>query len=485
MAVTGAGRVHGGTVLVGDGLLVVPDLTGSCALFTSIRDRCHPRTAWRWGIMKRMEPSPETTAPDGGPHRDRASMAGPAADTGTDLDRMRRQTRWSSLGIVYALGMIGIAAALATRPLGVGLGVAVAAAVAGSLAAGRLIDRRIAAAAATASPDEHAGDAPLVAVAVVAGLVYAVLAQVADAAPLPAVADEPEGSWFAVPAVANIAVVVTVAGRRWVLAGLLGGLVATVVAAAARFLIVGNLEWVWLVLEGGLVAGVAVASRAELRHWELVVRLERARQLEGALAVAEERLRFAADLHDIQGHHLQVIALKCELAGRVAASDPAAAAGHMAEAEDLARQALADTRGIVQGYRTASLGTELTNATRVLAAAGIDGRLSRDAQVAADEVEDPGRHLLGLVVREATTNVLRHSRADQARLALTLEGATARLDVRNNGANATGKATSPDGTGLATLAERLRAAGGALEWEHDDDWFGLTAWIPVGHEQLS
>ena len=432
--------------------------------------------------MRRMEPRPDPAAPDDPPDHDRLPPAEPATDTGTDLDRMRRQTRWSSLGIVYALGMVGVAAVLATGPFGAAVGVAVAAAVAGSLATGRLVDRRIAATTATASPDDDAGDAPLVAVAVVAGVVYAVLAQIADAAPLPAVADDPQGSWFAVPAVANIAVVVTVARRRWVLAGLLGGLVATTVAAAAGFLSVGDLEWPWLAFEGGLVAGVAVGARAELRHWELVVRLERARQLEGELAVAEERLRFAADLHDIQGHHLQVIALESELASRLAASDPAAAAAHMTEAQDQARQALAETRGIVQGYRTTSLGAELANATRVLAAAGIDGRLASDAQ-AADDVGEPGRHLLGLVVREATTNVLRHSRADQARLALTVEGDTARLYVRNNGATAPGEAASRDGTGLATLAERLRAAGGALDWGHDDDWFSLTARIPVGQEQ--
>lgn len=230
---------------------------------------------------------------------------------------------------------------------------------------------------------------------------------------------------------------------------------------------------------------VAVGARAELRHWQLLVRLEGARRLEGELAVAEERLRFAADLHDIQGHHLQVIALESELASRLAASHPAAAAAHMTEAEGQARQALADTRRIVQGYRKASLAAELSNATRVLAAAGIDGRLGRDAQDAANDVAEPGRHLLGLVVREATTNVLRHSTADQARLALTVEGDTARLEVANNGATATGEAARRDGTGLATLAERLHAAGGTLEWEHGDDWFTLTASIPVRQEQRS
>ena len=414
------------------------------------------------------------------------STAGPVTDTGTGLDRQRRQTRWSSLGIVYGLGAFGVASVAATAPFGPVAVIAVVAAVAGSLAAGRLLDRGIAATTpttATASSDDEAVDVPLVAVAVAAGLVYAILAQFGEAAPFRDVADEPQGSWFAVPAVANVAVVVALARQRWVVVGLAGGLAATLVAAAAHFAVVGDVAPGWFVVEGGLVAGVGMAARAELRHWELVVGLEHARRLEGELAVAQERLRFAADLHDIQGHHLQVNALKSELAARLAASDPAAAAAHMTEAGDHARQALADTRSVVQGYRRASLAAELTNATRVLAAAGIDGRLDRAAQDTADEVGERGRHLLGLLVREATTNVLRHSHADQARLALSVDGDTARLEVRNNGATATDEAASPGGTGLPALADRLRAAGGALKWEHQDDWFTVTARIPVGQEQ--
>ena len=437
--------------------------------------------------MQRMRPNPETASPDAGQDRDRAPSAGPATDAGTDLQRMRHRARMA-LGVIAALGLYAVAAVVATRPFGPAAVVAVAAAGAASLAAGRLVTRRIAAIADTASPEHEAVDetvdVPLVVIAVAAGVVYAVVAQFGEPAPFRDVPDDAPASWFAVPAVANIAVVVALAGRRWIVGALLGGLVATMVAATAHVAIAGDLPWGWFAVEGALVAGVGIAGRAELRDWELVVRLERARRLEGELAVAEERLRFAADLHDIQGHHLQVIALKSELATRLAASDPAAAATNMAQVGDHARQALADTRSVVQGYRRASLGAELANATRVFAAAGIDGRLDRAAQGAADGVGEPGRHLLGLVVREATTNVLRHSHADQARLALTVDDDTARLQVRNNGATATDEAASHGGTGLATLADRLRAAGGALEWRHDDDWFTVTARMPAGQGQL-
>ncbi len=435
--------------------------------------------------MQRMQSDAEPALPDDRQGADRPPAAGPPTDAGADLDRQRRQTRWSSLGIVYALGALGVAAIAATAPLGPVAVLAVVAAVGGSLATGRLVDRRIAVTTATPGPGKDAVEIRLVVLSVAAGLVYAVLAQFAEAALSPDAPGGREGSWFAVPAVANVAAVVVLARRRWVVSALLGGLVAAVVAAAAGFAAFGEVAWGWYAVEGALVAGIGIGARAELRRWELVVRLEHARRLESELAVAQERLRFASDLHDIQGHHLQVIALKSELATRLAASDAAAAAAHMTEVGDHARQALADTRSVVQGYRKAPLGGELTNATRVLAAAGIDGRLDKDAQGAADDVGEPARHLLGLVVREATTNVLRHSHADQARIVLSVEGDTAQLEVRNNGATATGEAASRGGTGLGALADRLRAAGGALEWEHEDDWFTVTARIPAVQGQSS
>lgn len=196
--------------------------------------------------------------------------------------------------------------------------------------------------------------------------------------------------------------------------------------------------------------------------------------------MADERLRFAADLHDIQGHHLHVIALESELATRLAESDPAAAGAHMAQVQAHARSALADTRGLVQGYRRASLADELANATRVLAAAGVDGRLDHGTEAIADDLAEPARHLLGLVAREATTNVLRHSHADQARLALHVDGDQAQLEVRNNGAE---PATDTLGSGLTTLASRLEDAGGTLAWERHGDWFTVTARVPLAAER--
>ena len=211
--------------------------------------------------------------------------------------------------------------------------------------------------------------------------------------------------------------------------------------------------------------------------WGVVQRLDEARSAEADLAVARERLRFAADLHDIQGHHLQVIALQAELAERLLERDPEAARQKLRETREIARQALEETRGLVQGLRQVSLAQELDNAADVLGAAGIDCR-----RHAGSEPQDPQiRRVLGLAVREATTNLLRHARAESASYELTLEsdaagGTTWRLEVANDGA-APARDTSP-GTGLRGLRERAESLGGSLTVHQDDGRFAVEVLLP-------
>ena len=224
----------------------------------------------------------------------------------------------------------------------------------------------------------------------------------------------------------------------------------------------------------GLVGSIAWATLGMWWSWELAERLDEARRLSAELAVKDERLRFAADLHDIQGHHLQVIALKSELAARLADRDPLRAAAEMKEVQQLSTEALRDTRALVQGYRRTSLDGEIANAAKVLGAAAIDVRMNVDRSgAAADRLGEHSRHLLGLVMREATTNVLRHSRARHAEVHYGVLDGVARLQVRNDGA--IGPAADATGSGLRALAERLEAAGGELRWQHDGDCFVVTA----------
>lgn len=232
----------------------------------------------------------------------------------------------------------------------------------------------------------------------------------------------------------------------------------------------------------GLVAFTAWTLLGPLWAWDTAGRLNEARRLSAELAVKDERLRFAADLHDIQGHHLQVIALKSELAARLAEIDPARAVAEMKEVQRLSTDALRDTRAVVQGYRRTTLDDEIANATRVLAAADIDARMALEpaAVAGATDLATSTRHLLGLVMREATTNVLRHSRARHAEVDYRVVGGFARLRVSNDGADEHPAGTA--GTGLRTLTERLRAAGGELTWDHDGDRFVVAASLPANVE---
>lgn len=212
-----------------------------------------------------------------------------------------------------------------------------------------------------------------------------------------------------------------------------------------------------------------------------MLRLEEARRQAGDLAVTRERLRFAADLHDVQGHHLQVIALKAELAERLLARGRAEEAGRaLAEVRGIAADALGETRALVRDLRAVSLADELANAADVLAAAGADVQVRVDP--AAETIPGAAGRALGLAVREATTNVLRHARPHRVDVVLEPDGAHAvRLTVRNDGVPAPGD-VGPEGgatgTGLVALADRAAALGGRAETVHEGGRFTLTVTVP-------
>ena len=198
--------------------------------------------------------------------------------------------------------------------------------------------------------------------------------------------------------------------------------------------------------------GYLLTVNAELRE----AREELARH-----AVAEERQRFARDLHDLLGHSLSLIALKSELARRLAPVDPGRAAAEMADVEDAARQALAEVRDAVSGYRQVTCAQSLAEARAALTGAGIAVRLPDRVPVLPGGADVA----LGWVVREATTNVLRHSGAQQVTLELTEDADRAVLTVTDDGCGGAPRVTvlgTSSGSGLAGLRERVGVLGGEL-----------------------
>ena len=252
--------------------------------------------------------------------------------------------------------------------------------------------------------------------------------------------------------------------QKWVWPAVLGSAAVAVAVVAADGLL-GDLFILPLmcVLSAFALLGTRtlVAVNAELAE---------AREELAHRAVAEERMRFARDLHDLLGHSLSLIALKSELAGRLAERDPGRARQEMADVESAARQALAEVRDAVSGYRQVSLAQALVEARSALSAAGI----ALHPPTAVDVLPGPVDAVLGWVVREAVTNVLRHSGATTVTVTLDTAADDVVLGFADDGRGS----AAPPGAGLSGLAERVQRLGGDLRTTGDGG-FRLTARLPL------
>ncbi|MEU7868678.1 sensor histidine kinase [Dactylosporangium sp. NPDC049140] len=225
---------------------------------------------------------------------------------------------------------------------------------------------------------------------------------------------------------------------------------------------------------GTILSSLLVGSVRQMQR--LVAELRETREALAEAAVADERLRFSRDLHDLLGHTLSVIVVKAEVVRRIAERDPAAAAAQAADIEQVGRRALVEIREAVTGYRETGLTAELARAKGALTAAGI----AADVVRTADPLPDAADRLLAWVVREAATNIIRHSGASRCEIAVTLTDEAAVLTVTDNGDFAPSSPAPAAGNGLRGLGERLGNAGGTLETGgRPDGGFALTARLPL------
>lgn len=260
-----------------------------------------------------------------------------------------------------------------------------------------------------------------------------------------------------------------------------GALVAAVTVGSLAGAVAAGLGGTPLatVLSGSvlLVPFLGAAFRATGWGILLVEELAAARETQARLAVAEERLRFGRDLHDVLGRNLAVVALKSELAVQLVRRGRPEAVEHLEEVQRIAQESQREIRSVVRGYRTADLHTELAGARSVLEAAGVECRIEYGpaARLPADV-----QAAIGWVVREATTNVLRHAQgASHCSMSLRTAGpAAVQLVMENDGAADAPPGTGT-GTGLTGLQERLAALSGTLTTElRPGGTFRLTAHIP-------
>ncbi|WP_375001137.1 sensor histidine kinase [Aeromicrobium sp. CTD01-1L150] len=195
---------------------------------------------------------------------------------------------------------------------------------------------------------------------------------------------------------------------------------------------------------------------------QVVEDLEHARSVEAELQVTQERLRFARDLHDVVGRGFSAVAVKSELAATLSrAGDTGRATAEMDEVKALAVESMEQMRTLVRGYRDISLASEVAGARSLLSAAGC--RLSVEGE--ADRVPQEFHEVAAWVVREGTTNIVKHTSASQATLALGPEGMT----LTNDDAGDVGPARS----GHIGLAERLDAVGATMSTAVEDDRYVL------------
>lgn len=222
--------------------------------------------------------------------------------------------------------------------------------------------------------------------------------------------------------------------------------------------------------DGGLTFAIFAATFAMWGVRQLLARnldLVRAEEENARLAVSEERNRFARDLHDILGHSLTVITVKAELARRLLEVDPERARAELADLERLSRDALADVRRAVAGYREVTLPGELAKARQALAAARIEAEVPNST----DDVPSEVRELFAWTIREGVTNVIRHSGARRCRIELAAD----RVEVSDDGQ---GPGSAAPGHGLTGLRERAAALGGAVVTEDLRPGYALRVVLP-------
>jgi two-component system sensor histidine kinase DesK len=229
---------------------------------------------------------------------------------------------------------------------------------------------------------------------------------------------------------------------------------------------------VWFSVPTLVIGGVIGAANAWFADDETKRRVITQSQEEiRRLAATAERERIARDLHDLLGHTLTLITVKAELAARLAERDIAAAAGEVRELERISRDALRQVREAVGGYRSGGLNGELVNARVALEAARVTLTADLDPRGCPPSHDD----LFALVLREAVTNIVRHSGARRCGVEMLREGTSVRLTIRDDGRGGALR----EGNGLRGMRERLSLLDGTLHIESSREGTVLVAVLPL------
>jgi two-component system sensor histidine kinase DesK len=282
--------------------------------------------------------------------------------------------------------------------------------------------------------------------------------------------------------------------RRWALRAVIGCIACYVIFAETTH--VSTSDFLNNLLPVVFIGFAMIGLR---RQFQLTAELTRAREEVAQLAASEERLRLARDMHDLTGQSLSMITLKSELAARLLGRLPESADRDRArdEVEQVAavsRQTLRDIREAISGYRRPTLAVEIITARAALASAGIAAHDDAALTLLSGTFDPDAEAALAWCLREAVTNVIRHSGARNCHISLPSHGKILTLTVRDDGTGSSSRGCDPgaviatpvahprsdgNGSGLHGMAERLHAVGGSLELRPDTHpGFCLLASVP-------
>lgn len=219
-----------------------------------------------------------------------------------------------------------------------------------------------------------------------------------------------------------------------------------------------------------IMVGAANISRAALEDKNQA--LAESRNEVRQLAAAAERERIGRDLHDLLGRTLTLIAIKADLAAKLADRDSDEARNEMRDIAAAARQGLADVRSAVSGMTGATLSRELASSQAALSVAGIRCKIEGDA----DRIDPGSSAVLAMALREAITNVIRHSGASSCEILLEQYPGGLEMTVSDNGHGEAVRA----GGGISGLRSRLGAAGGDLAVCGTAEGTQVVARLPQG-----
>jgi two-component system, NarL family, sensor histidine kinase DesK len=230
----------------------------------------------------------------------------------------------------------------------------------------------------------------------------------------------------------------------------------------------------------------AAFAYSAARRVDLVTHLRETRAELARMAVADERLRIARDLHDLLGHSLSLITLKAELAGRLLDADPERAAREVADLERVARRSLGEVRAAVTSYRQPRLAAELAAARHMLAAAGMDCHVDAPASLELPPATDA---LLAWTVREGATNVVRHSGARSVTITIRVTADQVSAEIADDGVgpglDADPRPSDHHGSGLSGLTERAAVAGAEISSGEGPNGKGFRLLVRVPAVRLS